>query len=675
MPEVSPIGAQPRTPLSCHLHAIPGTTPRFVTLEETRDLLKASGIALAEKSLAVLHERTEGWAAGLRLAAISLAGHPEPERFVAEFSGSERTVAGYLLAEMLERQPEDVRNLLLRTSVLERVSGPLADFLVGRFGSERIYQTLEDENAFVVSLDVGRSWFRYHHLFGDLLRLELRRTDADAETRLHRAAAEWHAENGDVLDEVRHWQAARDWRQASRALADNVLSLVLNGQGETVHTLLAAFPAGAAEADAELALVLAADQLTRGSLDAAAAYAAIAERLAATVPDERRRRFESTLANGWVSLARRRGDFAGVLDRVRALWQSQAGTAGDLELSNDLRAMTLLNLGIVELWSGQLEDAEVDLEEGVEFARRIGRPYVEMGCLAHLAPVAYLRSFAQARQRCQEAITLADAHGWGSEPFLTFALVSPGGIEVWAGRLDEGEHWLDRAAHALRPEAEPLTALALHMARGLLHAGRGHHEQALREFRTAEQRQARFTLPPLLTAPMRALLLQTQARLGQAAAARAVLADMADEDRRWGESRAGLAAVELADGNAQAAVDALVPVLDGSIPVTHVSSLVQAVLLDAVARDRLGDPHAAAAGIERALDLAELDGIVLAFALVDTRDLLQRHPRHQTAHAALLTDVLDVLAGSPPHRRGEPTPALEPLSEGELRVLGTCRAT
>ena len=105
---------------------------------ETRELLDVSGIALSDAGVALLHQRTEGWAAGLRLAAISLAGHPDPERFVAEFSGSDRTVADYLIAEMLERQPPDVQDLLLRTSLLDRVNGELADLLTGRSGSERI---------------------------------------------------------------------------------------------------------------------------------------------------------------------------------------------------------------------------------------------------------------------------------------------------------------------------------------------------------------------------------------------------------------------------------------------------------------------------------------------------------------------------------------------------------
>ena len=126
------------------------------TERETRELLDASGIALSEAGAARLHQRTEGWAAGLRLAALSLAGHRDPERFVAEFSGSERTVAEYLVVEMLQRQPEEVQDLLLRTCLLDRVNGELADMLTGGAGAERILLDLEDANAFVVSLEPER---------------------------------------------------------------------------------------------------------------------------------------------------------------------------------------------------------------------------------------------------------------------------------------------------------------------------------------------------------------------------------------------------------------------------------------------------------------------------------------------------------------------------------------
>ena len=132
------------------------------TESEARALLAGSRIGLSDAGVAALYERTEGWAAGLRLAVISLSGHSDPERFVAEFSGTDRAIGEYLMAEMLERQPSEVQSMLLRTSLVDRVNGELADLLAGRSGSEQTLLALEEANAFVVSLDPQRTWFRYH---------------------------------------------------------------------------------------------------------------------------------------------------------------------------------------------------------------------------------------------------------------------------------------------------------------------------------------------------------------------------------------------------------------------------------------------------------------------------------------------------------------------------------
>src|SRR5262249_46490482 len=286
---------------------------------ETRELLDASGIALSEAGATLLHQRTEGWAAGLRLAAISLAGHPDPERFVAEFSGSDRTVAEYLIAEMLERQPDDVKDLLLRPSLLDRVTGGLADLLTCRSGSERILLALEDANAFVVSLDPERTWFRYHHLFADLLRLELRRALPEEVPALHRRAAGWFIRHGQVADAIRHTQAAGDWPDAARLLADHSFSLTMDGQSQTVRALLRAFPRGAPADDPELALVRAGSNLARGRLDDAAAHLAVAESHAEITPPDRQRRLRVAIASLKLSLATRRGSLASVAEQARFL--------------------------------------------------------------------------------------------------------------------------------------------------------------------------------------------------------------------------------------------------------------------------------------------------------------------------------------------------------------------
>ena len=212
------------------------------TEHETRELLASSEIGLSDAGAAALSQRTEGWAAGLRLAVISLSGHPDPERFVAEFSGTDRAIGEYLMAEMLERQPSEVQSMLLRTSVVDRVNGELADLLTGRSGSERMLLELEEANAFVVSLDAQRTWFRYHQLMADFLRLELRRMLADEVPDLHRRAAKWFADHGEAVEAVRHMLAAGDWPDAARLLADHLFSLTLDGQEGTIAGLLRSFP-------------------------------------------------------------------------------------------------------------------------------------------------------------------------------------------------------------------------------------------------------------------------------------------------------------------------------------------------------------------------------------------------------------------------------------------------
>jgi LuxR family maltose regulon positive regulatory protein len=289
------------------------------SLAESRDMFQTAGVELSDAALTRLYERTEGWAAGLRLAALLLAGHDDPERFAAEFSGTARTVAEYLLAEVLDRQPEDVRLLLLRASVLERVSGPLADALTGSPGGERILQQMEEANAFVVSLDSARTWFRFHRLLADLLQQELRRTAPEEVTALHKAAANWFAEHGFPVEAIRHAQAAQDWGTAIRLLADHWAGLQLGGQAATVHAILAAFPAGVCAADAELAVLAAADELAQGSLEAAERYLGSAARGEASVPAGRRGQVQLLLGVVRLLLARQRGNLPAVAEEVRRL--------------------------------------------------------------------------------------------------------------------------------------------------------------------------------------------------------------------------------------------------------------------------------------------------------------------------------------------------------------------
>jgi LuxR family maltose regulon positive regulatory protein len=641
------------------------------TERETRELLEASGIALSEAGLALLHQRTEGWAAGLRLAVISLADHPDPERFVAEFSGSDRTVSEYLIAEMLERQPEEVQQLLLRTSLLDRVSAELADLLTGRPGSERILLALEDANAFVTSLDPERTWFRYHPLFADLLRLELRRALPAEVPVLHRRAAEWFVQHGQAADAIRHTQAAGDWPGAARLLADYSFSLTLDGQTPTIQALLRAFPPGAGADNPELALVHAAVDLVQGRLDRAAAHLTVAATYAETAPPDRQRRLRVAVASLQLSLARRRGHFAGVTEQTKFLASPVTGqSAEDIALGSDLRAIALMNLGAVEAWSLSLPDAERHLREGAVLAREIGRPYLEVACLAQLGFASKVRPFAITRRRCREAIALADRYGWGADPVVAPALVTLAGNLVLTGEFDECERWLQRTERALQTDIGPDIRLLVHIVRGLLQAGRGRHHEALEGFSAAEHLRSQLEGSHSLASQVTGWMLATQARLGMPGEARSCLAALDDERASSGEIGNARAVICLAEGSPAAALAAVQDVLDGTAPVIGNVTVVEAHLLAGLAHRDLGDQRSANQATERALALAEPDRLVLPFVTTGSGELLEALPRHETAHAALLTDILDVVHGSSLAAKDEPPTAQpEALSPTELRVL------
>jgi LuxR family transcriptional regulator, maltose regulon positive regulatory protein len=639
------------------------------TVAEARELFTAAGVQLPDPALLV--ERTEGWAAGLRLAALAAAGHDDPERLAAEFSGTERTVAEYLLAEVLDRQGEQVRRLLLRTSILDRVNGELADLLTGADDGERVLQDLETANAFVVAADPRRSWFRYHHLFADLLQLELRRATPDQVTGLHRKAADWLAAHGYPVEAIRHAQAARDWVLAARLLADHWPGLYLDGRAATVHELLAGFPAEIRAADAELAAVAAGDELTRGSLEAAEWHLGLAESAMTSVPDTRHAEAQLLLGIARLLHARQRGNLPVVAEEARRLQAiADAPDATGPGLGDDLRALALISLGSTEFWAARLEEAEQHLEQGVALARRIGRPYLEFNGLTYQSGIDRFRSFARAVERGRRAVELAERHGWADDPAAGFASLVVGAVLVWQGRLEEAEPWVQRAERALRADADPAVGLTVGWIRGLLELGRGRDADARAAFQAADRLAGRLAQPSLMVLPNRSLLVQTLVRLGETERAEQALGELDDHDRDNGVMRIGLAALRLAQHNPQEAIAALAPFLDGSVPGPWQGWLAQAFLVDAIARDDLGDEDAAGQALERALDLAEPDGVLTIFLLHPAPGLLERHARQQTAHASLIADILSLLAGrtlAPPP--AGPRPLLEALSDSEVRVL------
>jgi LuxR family maltose regulon positive regulatory protein len=639
------------------------------TERETGELLAASGISLSDAGAAALHRRTEGWVAGLRLAALALSRHADPERFVAEFSGTDRAIGEYLMAEMLDRQPSEVQSMLLRTSLVDRMNGELADLLAGRSGSEQMLLELEDANAFVVSLDSERTWFRYHQLLADFLRLELRRRFADEVPGLHRRAARWLADHGEIVESVWHWLAAGDWPDAARLVADHSFGWVLEGQAGTIDAVLQAFPAGASTDHPDLALAHAASQLNHGRLEEAAAQLELAESHVHSAPAAQRRRLPVAIASLRLALARRSGQFTEVLDQVNLLDASISQDSNDQPMDSELRAVALLNLGIVETWSRRFDDAERHLSEGADLARTIGRPYLEVSCLAHQGFPSKTVSLATARERGRQAVALAERRGFADRPIIAPALGAVACWAIWMGEFDEAEGALRRAWEVAEPQLDPAAAVLLHMVTGQLHAARRQHQAALEAFAAGAQAQSLLTGVPALATPVVAWLAATQARLGRPAEARETLTRFSAEGR-IGFIDNARAVISLAEGDPDGALDVLRDVPDVTPPTGPAFTLVETYLLAGIAHLQVGERTAAAAAAEAALAAAEPDRLIFPFAVTEAADLLDALPRHQTAHGALLANIVDLLRDeSAPTLDRERLSLLEELRPSELRVL------
>jgi LuxR family maltose regulon positive regulatory protein len=635
---------------------------------ETRELLSSLDISLSDTAVRTLQLRTEGWAAGLRLAALSLTAESNPEKFVAEFSGSHRVVADYLMAEMLERQPARVQQLLLATSILERVNGELADVLLDETDSDRLLLELEELNAFVVSVDRERRWFRYHNLFREMLRLELRRKSPFSITELHRRAARWFEEQRQFVDAIRHRQAAGDFELAAQLLADNLFDTLLSGREATIRSLLDAFPRSERSLDSELAVVNAAFLLQHGRFAEATTELDVAEQHASTLPRARQSAFRLCIATLKLWLARRQGQLANVVDQVEYLASPEAQHLTSGPTSNVmLRTVALMNLGIVEMWSGRIPDAQKHLREGATLAKTIDQPFLEINCLSYLGFALKFTSYSASRRHAEQTIALAERYGLADQTILIPALTALGGVLVCTGDFNNGEQWLQRAEDIITPDANPGLQLPLHVAKGMLHAGLGQLQAALEEFQSGERMQSLMIGDHVLATQATAFAIATRARLGLLDEARTALAPLPSELVRLVSFRNAGAQIELAANEPRTALDMLSEVLDGPAGAIHDFVLVESQLLAAQAYSLLGNARGTREAIEKALAIAQPERIILPFVMAKVRDPLEKHTRH-TAHSAFLLEIVDVISGSSTQSAASSS-ALSALSPSELRVL------
>jgi ATP/maltotriose-dependent transcriptional regulator MalT len=357
---------------------------RFTPEEAAALLTGTAGPGLPPGTAEALVARTEGWAAGLQLAGLSLRGHADPLRFAETFSGSHRFILDYLGDELLDRQTDEVRAFLLETSVLERLSGELCDSVTGRAGGQAMLQHIEQAGLFLVPLDEVRGWWRYHHLFADLLRARLKAEQPERVQGLHRAAAAWY-DRHDLADEaVRHALAASDWDWAARLVERHVETLLGRSEGDTLRRWLSSLPELAVSSRPRLALARAYGAAMGFQVESLEALLDDAEQAQAAADDETYEdpagRPVSVLANVPAGIAFLRASAARLRgDAVLAAEYNRKALAQLHESDWLMHCFVRWNQAAVEWLAGRLGPAEhglagvlAELRAAGEAVRRVG---------------------------------------------------------------------------------------------------------------------------------------------------------------------------------------------------------------------------------------------------------------------------------------------------------------
>ena len=667
------------------------------TLEETAAFLReATGLDLPPASVAALQDRTEGWAAGVQLAALSLQGQSDPAGFVATFAGSNRYVLDYLTEEVLARQPEEAVRFMLETSVLDRLCGPLCDAVTGRGGSQARLETLERANLFVVPLDEVRRWWRYHHLFASLLRNRLADEQPARVPELHRAAATWHEEHGFADEAVRHALAAGEADWAARLVERHVEGLLRRSEGATLRRWLSALPAAAVRGRARLCLAQAIIATVGGRLDGVEPLLADAERAFAATGDEPHEpsigRAMSVLANVPASIAFLHAELARLRgDAARAVSCDRQAMAHLTEEDWLLRSQVAWNLAVADWLRGRLKEAEHGLAEVVAERSMTGESYFTLRAACDLGQVQ------QAQGRLGAALrTYQQGLEMGSEadhqlPPAGMAHVALAEVLYERDELAAAQEHAARGVALCRQLAftQPLATGLVMLAR--IREVQGDAAGAVDAIRQAEKVEPSPQVTPLLN-PVPAWQARLMLARGEVAAAGHWATERelgADDEPSYPRERdyLVLARLLIAEHAHDRALRLLERMRAQAAAQQRTGSVIELAALQTLALAASGDQPAALASLAEALILAAPEGYIRVFAdegapmarLLGRLAAVQRTGQAAPGDAVPL-DYLDRLALA--FQPGSARPALrttrrgsavaeqaEPLSARELEVL------
>src|SRR5437588_6964626 len=381
-----------------HLTELRAADLRFAASEASAFLTEVMGLSLSAADIAALEDHTEGWIAGLQLAALSMQGHHDVAAFIRAFAGDHRYIVYYLVEEVLQRQPEPVRRFLLQTSILDRLSGPLCDAVTGQEEGNARLEALERGNFFVVPLDDQRHWYRYHHLFAEVLSARLMAEQPAQVATLHRHASAWYEQHGSVADAIRHALAAEDFGRVADLVELAVPAMARSRQEATVLGWLKALPDELVHVRSVLSVGYAGALLVSGEFEGVEARLRDAERWLDTTADRTELAFASSAEMVVVDEA----EFRRLPGQIAVYRAAQAQAVGDVAntMKYARRALDLVPeddhlgrgsaagfLGLAYWTSGDLEAAHRSYAECMVLVQRAGHISDAIGCSIALADI------------------------------------------------------------------------------------------------------------------------------------------------------------------------------------------------------------------------------------------------------------------------------------------------
>jgi LuxR family transcriptional regulator, maltose regulon positive regulatory protein len=566
------------------------------TLEESAELVSRHTVGISVEDVEVLHACTEGWAAGLRIACMAVAGGEEPDAFVDRFDGDDHEIAAYLLTEVMDGLADETRRFMLRTSVCPDLSIGLAQQLSNRMDAALVLDELEQRNAFTRRLGRDRASYRYHDLLRTFLLAELRREDPGVERTLQHAAARWFDQQGNHLHAMEHLVAAADVELVVELARAHGLAAILSGRPRRLATILADLPERDRR-DPLVALLLAAACLEFDQTEEADRWLAHLDldRVAAD-PDP----YLAVLAAA-VGAARDRFDLAVDVALAR-LETSPTGSTGDADL--DLYA--LHQRGVSRLFVGAYEGSVADLRRATALARGSGRDAMLISCLSFLAGTFVSMGELEATEaNAAEAVGLAESRGWGRSPSVAHAYMLLGWVASLRAETATAEVAAARALGSLAQHNEPDVELAVRSLELYLFADRDDAFVALRRYLRLLERLGDADVSPALLGYAAPLVLQICLDLGERHWAHTVAEIAIRRARDPGEPALLRAMLQLDAGQPAAARRELAPVFEGTATCHLVTTEVRAWLLGAEIERRAGNRTMAQERLRRALALAE----------------------------------------------------------------------